>query len=788
MGSVSMKAKVYFVAAIVAIACALSVFFVVWFQRNAAKDAEIVNALGRQRMLSQAMAKSALAHTSRIEYKIIESQVVNLNKYVTQMRAVYTRHLVGAVKKAGLGLTMDPEAGDSTEIPFPATFTRLVNQKFVEGAGDKGMKIDIISETPINPDKGLATAMDRAANSFLQKNTDKLYFEPSVEGGAMHLIFYTADIATVEACSSCHSDMSNRTFQVGDMLGIRKFSVFFASSEEVGREALSGKSPEFDQALDVFQTTLSAMKRGGSYPSDMAKQNMRSTKALDNRDAQAKISEVEKDLAMFLESLAKFSESTIGGGFLESRRDLMAHANQLRKHSDELVLIYEKVAEGNQRNIRWAVIVMGALIALSILLSVIFLDQNVLKPLEVVVDQMNEGSEQIAQASKEVSISSQSLADGSTQQASSLEQTAAAVEQVAAQSQRNADNAAEANKIAEATRSAAKNGSAVMDDMNMAMKTIGESSVEVNKIIKIIEEIAFQTNLLALNAAVEAARAGEHGKGFAVVAEEVRNLAQRSSAAAKDTASLIEKAVNNAKGGADLAQKADAALNDIVSNVNKVTAFISEIYSASREQAEGVGQINQAVTNVDGITQQNAATAEEAAASAEQLHAQSEVMKEIASQLMVILYGSEDVAAQRLLLTSGGGDVVAWDASKLSVGIAEMDNQHKRIIDIVNNFNRSVKAGVSSRGAAEALEELVDYAKTHLATEEALLRRHHYPEYDTHKRIHEMMLDKMAKLQARAASGEKGAVLEVMNFVRDWLVNHIQKVDVKYGRYIAGNR
>jgi len=128
--------------------------------------------------------------------------------------------------------------------------------------------------------------------------------------------------------------------------------------------------------------------------------------------------------------------------------------------------------------------------------------------------------------------------------------------------------------------------------------------------------------------------------------------------------------------------------------------------------------------------------------------------------------------------------VVRWDPSKLSVGIMEMDNQHKRIIEIVNNFNKAVKSGGSVKGAAKAMDDLVDYAKNHLQAEEELLRRHKYPEYDQHKRIHTMMLDKLAHLQQRAASGEKGAVLDVMNFVRDWLVNHIQKIDVKYGRYI----
>jgi hemerythrin-like metal-binding protein len=791
MVSVSMKVKIYFVAAVVALACALSVFSVVHFQRKAAKDAEIINALGRQRMLSQVMAKNALGYTSRIEYKIMESQVVNLNKYITQMRAVYTKHMVAAVDNAGLGFTMTPDGARPKEIPFPATFTRLVNQKFVEGSGEKGMKIDILSQNPVNPDKGLKSAMDKNADAFLEKNLDKLYFEPSAEGSALYLIFYTADIATVEACAVCHSGFANRSFKVGDMLGIRKFTIYFAANVELGREALAGQSAEFDRAKQVFEKTLAAMRNGGEYPADMEMKQMRSTPPLPQGVAQAKAADVERELALFLASVKAFADSTIGGSFLESRKELLEHSTQMKKLSDDLVVIYEEVASANQTAIRWSVIVMGVIIAVSIVISVVFLDLNVLKPLELVVDRLNEGAEQISQASGEVSVSSQSLAEGSTQQASSLQETAAAVEQIAAQAQRNADNAAEANKMAEATRSAAKNGSAVMDEMKVAMEAIGGSSSQISKIIKVIEEIAFQTNLLALNAAVEAARAGEHGKGFAVVAEEVRNLAQRSSAAAKDTAALIDQAVRNSQSGAELTRKADSALNDIVSNVNKVTTFVSDIHTSSREQAEGVGQVSQAITNVDGITQQNAATAEETAASAEQMQAQSGTMTEIAASLMIILHGSEEIAAQRLMISERreiGGDIAVWDPVKLSVGIAEMDTQHKRILDIINELNKSVGAGASRAGAEVAVAGLVEYAQTHLQKEEAMLRRYQYPDYNAHKRIHEAMLNKLAHLAKRVEEGKKGAVVEVMMFVKDWLINHIQKVDMKYGRYIAGRK
>ena len=159
--------------------------------------------------------------------------------------------------------------------------------------------------------------------------------------------------------------------------------------------------------------------------------------------------------------------------------------------------------------------------------------------------------------------------------------------------------------------------------LNTAINEINGSSKQIAKIIKVIDEIAFQTNLLALNAAVEAARAGEHGKGFAVVAEEVRNLAQRSASAAKDTAQLIEDSGKKVDAGVDLTKKVEASLKEIVKNVKKVTNLVNEIANASQEQSEGVGQVGQAISQMDQITQQNAANAEETASASEELSAQA---------------------------------------------------------------------------------------------------------------------------------------------------------------------
>ena len=244
--------------------------------------------------------------------------------------------------------------------------------------------------------------------------------------------------------------------------------------------------------------------------------------------------------------------------------------------------------------------------------------------LKKIVSEVRSGTEAIGSGTKEIASGNADLSQRTEEQASSLEETASSMEELTSTVKQNAENAKQANQLAMGASTVAVKGGQVVSEVVSTMSSINESSRKIVDIIGVIDGIAVQTNILALNAAVEAARAGEQGRGFAVVASEVRNLAQRSAAAAKEIKALIGDSVDKVGAGTKLVDEAGKTMEEIVNSVKRVTDIMSEITAASQEQSAGIEQVNQAITQMDEVTQQNAALVEEAAAAAESLEEQAQ--------------------------------------------------------------------------------------------------------------------------------------------------------------------
>ncbi|MFL9878375.1 methyl-accepting chemotaxis protein [Herbaspirillum rhizosphaerae] len=262
-----------------------------------------------------------------------------------------------------------------------------------------------------------------------------------------------------------------------------------------------------------------------------------------------------------------------------------------------------------------------------------------------IVGHVRTGTDTIATASNQIAMGNLDLSTRTEQQASSLEETASAMEQLTSTVKQNADNARQANQLAASASEVAIAGGNVVGKVVETMGTIHESSKKIVDIISVIDGIAFQTNILALNAAVEAARAGEQGRGFAVVASEVRGLAQRSAAAAKEIKALIDSSVAQVDAGSRLVEQAGTTMTDVVNSVKRVTDIVGEISSASEEQSDGIEQINLAITQMDEVTQKNAALVEEAAAAAQSMQHQAGTLLEVVG---IFKLGAESSAAPKL--------------------------------------------------------------------------------------------------------------------------------------------
>ena len=640
-------ATVVMVVSLVTLALGGTIFY---FVKQGESDSKMVDAAGRQRMLSQAMAKTVLGYTlAKNTLQAAKTKTLDLDRYITKMRGTYTALVVKPAKKAGLKISMHPEKESGPAMVFPATFARLVGEKFADGSD---FSVSIIAEDPVNPDQKLKDSFDKEAFTALAANPKQVIFNEVESDGKLYLRYYTADTAVVEACASCHTAMKGTEFKVGDMLGIRRFSMLFADDIALGRARLSPDLEEYKTASAMFTQTLAAIKSGGEYPADL-KMTVFETTHPAVAEAQPKISEIEAALEQFNQSVEQFMKAEAGSNiFWETQSEVLAGANKLRTLSNDLVHLVEL----NLGNIAWAVGAMTLVVLLAFFSLFTMLNRTVLSAVKditetatiiangdltktvsstrkdeigmlygalgklqqrmsSIIGEISGNTSNIAMASQQVNSTAQSLSQGASEQAASVEETSASVEEMSASINQNSENAKVTDGIAaDSAKSAVEGGEAVKETVD-AMRKIAEK-------ITIIEDIAYQTNMLALNAAIEAARAGDHGKGFAVVAAEVRKLAERSQTAAGEISALTGDSV-------EVAERAGELLEQMVPDINKTAGLVQEISAASEEQACGAGQITGAITQLDKVTQQNASAAEELAASSEQMHSQAEQLRKL---------------------------------------------------------------------------------------------------------------------------------------------------------------
>ncbi len=359
---------------------------------KAKEDANLIVVLGRQRMLSQLMGKAAFGYTMfKGKKATIEQNIDFLDRYIESMRKLYTEMVFSPANEAGIKMSMNPKQEPSPSIPFPATFSRLINQQFIKSPN---LHVDIISRNPVNLEQGLKTETDKQAYDFLLSNTVSKFEHVAQNKNGSTFSVYIKDKATTKECASCHSVLKNEDVNVGDLLGVRKYQINLPNISAFGQNEANIALEEYIHAKNIFNRTLSAFQEGGEYPIDLEGKRFAVISAIQNQNFQNKVNEIQKFFSNFQEDVNTLVDSkTNFYDFKKSGFNILNGVNILQAKSHELVEIYNKIANQNQVNIRTAIEISFSVIFLVLVFSSYYIFRFIVKPVVAV-------SNNLAQVSK----------------------------------------------------------------------------------------------------------------------------------------------------------------------------------------------------------------------------------------------------------------------------------------------------------------------------------------------------------------------------------------------------